>query len=178
VIQANPGTTNYRLLDQILSDGGSAYTATERGIEDRVDATAKDAFEAAVRPMDQASTELSEAWSKAYGRDSDAADGWDHSIKAVEAALRPIVCPNNTKATLSNVIGELRSQPWKLKMRGRARDHSIEPLIKMLELMWPDPNRHGAATPEPPATLDEARAVVHAAVTVVQWGRDGQIVRK
>jgi hypothetical protein len=27
----------------------------------------------------------------------------------------PIVCPNNTTATLGNVIGDLRDQGWKLK---------------------------------------------------------------
>ena len=108
----------------------------------------------------------------------DPSDAWDHAIKAVEAALRPIVCPNNTKATLSHVVGKLRNQSWKLNVRGRARDHSVEPLVQDLELMWPDPNRHGAATPEPPATLEEARAVVHIAVTIVQWAREGQIVRK
>jgi hypothetical protein len=135
------------------------------------------------REPDQASKELSEAWSRAYGRDPDASDAWDHSIKAVEAALRPIVCPNNKAATLSNVIGELRkpsnpNKPWKLNVPGRARDNSVVPLINMLELMWPEPNRHGSPTPEPPATLDAARAVVQLAVTMVQWARDGQIVRR
>src|SRR5687767_2534999 len=120
--------TSYRALDQILRDGSSAYTATERGIEERVDPTAKVAFEVAIRPGDEAARQLSEAWSKAYGRDPDASDAWDHSIRAVEAALRPIVCPNNKAATLSNVIGELRKpsnplQPWKLNVPGRPRDN-------------------------------------------------------
>ena len=101
------------------------------------------------------------------------------SIKAAEAALRPIVCPNNTKATLSNVIGELRSQSWELRVRGRARDYTIEPLIKLLEVMWPDPNRHGAATPSRRRPWRKhALLFVHAAVTVVQCGRDGAVVRR
>jgi hypothetical protein len=166
------------VLDQVLSDGGSAYAATERGIEDRVDATAKMAFDAAIQPRDEASAQLSEAWGKGYGRDPDASDAWDHSIRAVEAVLRSIVCPNNKAATLSNVIGELRAGSWKLNVPGRARDNSVVPLINMLELMWPEPNRHGSPTPEPPATLEAARAVVQLAVAIVQWGRDGQIVRK
>jgi hypothetical protein len=165
-------------LDVILSDGGSAYTATERRIEARVDPTAQEAFEAAIRSRDHTSNELAEAWSKAYGRDPDAADAWDHAIKAVEAVLRPIVCPNNTKATLSNVIGDIRAQPWKLKLRGRSRHYSVRPLLEMLELMWRDPNRHGSGSPERPATIEEARGVVQLAVTVVQWGREGLIVRR
>lgn len=136
------------------------------------------AFDVAIRPGDEAARQLSEAWSNAYGREPDASDAWDHSIRAVEAALRPSVCPNNKAATLSNVIGELRTQPWKLNVPGRARDNSVVPLINMLELMWPEPNRHGSPTPEPPATLEAARAVVQLAVAIVQWARDGDVVRR
>jgi hypothetical protein len=170
--------TDYETVDALLSDAGSAYSATERGIEDRVDPTAQAAFKAAIHPRDQASEDLSEAWSKAYGRNPDPADAWDHSIKAVEATLRPVVCPNNTRATLSNVIGELKTGKWKLGVRGRDRRYSANRLVETLELIWPDPNRHGSDAPEPPATLEEARAVVQLAVAIVQWGRDGQIVRK
>jgi len=93
--------------------------------------------------------------------------------------LRPIVCPNHTKATLGNVLGDLRSQShlWKLVLRGNARDYSVEPLVKMLDLIWTEPNRHGGA-PEPAATLEEAQMVVNLAVAIVQWGRDGRIVRR
>jgi hypothetical protein len=92
-----------------------------------------------------------------------------------------VVCPNHQGATLSNVIGELRAHNatvWKLNVRGRNRDNNVLPLVAMLELMWPDPNRHGAPTPEPGAKLEEARAVVQLAVMIVQWARDGQIVRR
>jgi hypothetical protein len=37
------------------------------------------------------------------------------------------------------------------------RNHTVEALMKLLELRWPDPNRHGAATPEPRASLKSAR---------------------
>jgi len=167
-------------VERHLAYGRSVWQATESGLVRRVDAIAQAAFDRVTETGDDASENLREAWDKAYSRDSDASDAWDHAIKAVEAVLRPIVCPNHKGATLGNVIGDLRSQGhlWKLLLRGRARDHSVQPLVDMLELMWPDPNRHGSPTPEPPATLEEARAVVNLAVTIVQWGRDGQIVRK
>jgi hypothetical protein len=51
-------------------------------------------------------------------------------------------------------------------------------LLAMLELMWPTPDRHGDLHVRHTPSIKEARAVVQLAVTIVQWGRDGQIVRK
>jgi hypothetical protein len=79
------------------------------------------------------------------------------------------------KPTLGKVLGQLRSQPhlWKLGVAGPNDDHSIEPLTGMLGLLWPNPDRHGNPAKRRTPTLEEARAVVHLAVTIVQWGRDG-----
>ena len=88
--------------------------------------------------------------------------------------------PKKNKPNLGDVIGQLRGQPhlWKLGIRGQNRDNSVEPLVGMLTLLWPDPNRHGSPTPEPPASVEEARALVNLAVTIVQWARDGQIAKR
>jgi hypothetical protein len=83
----------------------------------------------------------------AYGRDPNPSDAWDHAIKAVEAVLTDVVTPNKAKATLGDVLGQLRAQGhlWKLMVRGQKRDHSVEPLVHMLTLIWPEPPRFSYA---------------------------------
>lgn len=163
-------------LEAILDEGRSAWTVSRDGRELllRVDAAATAAFEQAVTPEDVASAELQQAWSRAYGRDADASDAWDHSIKAVEAVLAPIVVPAQDKPQIGHVLGQLRSQGnrWRLVVPGPDQDHAVGPLVTMLQTIWPNPDRHAAGNPRVP-NLDEARAVVHLAVTIVQWGRSG-----
>jgi hypothetical protein len=88
-------------------------------------------------------------------------------------------CGDDQLAVRSSVILVTQSHRWKFVIRGQTKDHSIDPLLHMLRLMWPNPDGHRSPTPEPPATLEEAQAVVQLAVTIVQWGRPtSQIVRK
>jgi hypothetical protein len=171
-------TKRWEELEILLAYGGSIWTATGKGLQRRVHATALEAFDTVVAVADNASDHLARAWTGAYGRNPHPASAWHHSIKAVEASLRRVVCPDNPTATLSQIIDELRTGLWRLEVRGRARDYAIDPLIKMLELVWPDPNRLDTTSSELPTTREEARAVVQLAVAIVQWGRDGQIVNR
>ena len=168
-------------LDELLTLGGSVWRVDPggRGLIRRVDETAVAAFEAASSPADAASAELSEAWVAAYGRNPNASDAWDHSIKAVEAVLIPIVTPNNSKATLGDVVGILNSQGsrWQLDLHGHDDSQSVGPLVAMLRLMWPNPDRHGSGTSRTPS-LPEAQEVVHLAITLVQWARGNALVRR
>jgi hypothetical protein len=169
-------TKRWDELEILLAYGGSLWAATGTGLQRRVDATAMEAFDAVTIAPSGPSDHLLRAWTGAYGRIPHPASAWHHSIKAVEASLRSVVCPNKPTATLPNIIDELNSGQWQLKIRGQARDYAINPLMHMLELLWPDPNRHDSSTAEPPATREEACAVVQLAVAIVQWARDGQIV--
>jgi hypothetical protein len=50
------------------------------------------------------------------------------------------------------------------------------PLVSM-RLMWPNPDRHGGRGSRQPS-LAEAPAVVHLAMTIVQWARAGVISKR
>jgi hypothetical protein len=168
-------------LDEILTLGGSVWQVGGDGrhLVRRVDATAQAAFRRAVSPKDAASAELHEAWTAAYGRNPDASDAWDHSIKAVEAVLIPVVTPRKDKATLGDVVGSLNSQGslWQLVVHGHDHSQSVMPLVTMLRLMWPNPDRHASGNSRKPS-LNEAQAVVNLAVAVVQWARVGALSKR
>lgn len=179
VLQIEVTVEDVDRLERLLAYGGSAWTATLKGLQRRVDMTAQVAFDLAAQPADVASGELKEAWSKAYGRAPDPSDAWDHAIKAVEAILIPVVVPNQAKPTLGHVVSHLATQGrlWKLLLPGADDRYSVEPLVGMLRLLWPNPDRHGSPEHRRAPTLEEAQAVVHLAVTILQWGRKGHIVK-
>jgi hypothetical protein len=170
----------YHQVESILVLGDSAWTATPDGLIRRIDPTAQAAFDQASEPESSASDELKEAWIKANGREPDYSDAWDHAIKAVEAVLIDTVIPKQNKPTLSHVVRHLETPGhlWNLLLPGPNDDFGVEPLVRMLQLLWPNPDRHGNPQKRPQPTLEEARAVVQLGVTIVQWGRDGHIVKK
>ncbi|MEU1512968.1 hypothetical protein ABZ490_12520 [Streptomyces sp. NPDC005811] len=178
LLSTSGGKSRCNSLEHALSLGGSAWMATKgEGLRRRVDAVAQESFDVAVTPADLASEELKQAWDRAFSRDSDASDAWDHAIKAVEAVLIPIVVPKQDKAQLGHVVGSLKSQGqrWRFVLPGMKMDHSIDPVLGVLESLWPNPDRHANSGQRKPS-LEEAQAAVHLAVTVVQWARANAIV--
>jgi hypothetical protein len=103
-------------------------------------------------PANAASLKIAAAWAAAYGRNPDPSDGWDHAIKAVEELLIPIVMPNQLKANLGGVAGELKANPSKWSFGLPANDvrGNGETLEGMIRHVWPDPDRHGGATKRSP----------------------------
>jgi len=89
------------------------------------------------------------------------------------------VTPAKAKATLGDVVGTLNSQDhlWRLALHGHDGSQSVAPLVSMLRLMWPNPDRHGGQGSRQPS-LVEAQAVVHLAVTIVQWARSDVLSKR
>jgi hypothetical protein len=132
---------------------------------------------AATAIQDNASGHLAAAWAKAYDRHPDASHAWDNAIKAVEATLRKSISPDNKRATLGTLIRDLRDGAHKFQLVLTNEQGGVRTLLAMLQLMWPNPDRHEGPNSRTP-TIEEARAVVQLAVTIVQWARDDQIVRR
>lgn len=165
-------------LRGLLEMSGSAYTVSDddKHLVDVVSEEAEEIKTKATSQADEASEELSTAWIAAYGRSPDPSDAWDHAIKAVEAVLRPIVEPKNSKATLGSMIAVLTNgaSNWRCVFPGKDDDGSVDNFVAMLRLIWPNTDRHGGGGRTP--TLEEARAVVTLAATIVQWHREGTLL--
>ena len=170
-------------LERLLDLGGSVWTigpdrqSLVRVVSDESQAT----FEKATSVADDITVEIKEAWANAFGRNGDPSDAWDHAIKAVEDALIPEMMSQNTGARMGHVRGELAGQnagQWEMVLPGRDQSHDVAPLVAMLDLIWPNHDRHGGNLPKRTPSPQEARAVVTLAATIVQWRRESWVVRK
>jgi hypothetical protein len=157
------------------------------GLDRRVDQTAtaaaaRAAEDAASNPATgSAASQIRLAWNKLYDLQPDAPAAYRAAIKAIESAGHAIIEPNNANATLGTMLGQLRSNPGRyvLAIPGPDKSGSVEPLIKMMELIWTgQTSRHGAQTVERPETQAEADMAVHVAVALVHCFATGAVQRK
>jgi hypothetical protein len=161
-------------LERLLVLGGSLWRVANDGqsLERRVEQAATDA--AAMIAVQETSVgfHLSAAWHNCYGRNPNSSRAYSESIKAVEAAVIPIVSPSNSRATLGTVIRELEVNQahWQLAIVGPDGSGSIDPVLAMLKLLWQgQSDRHGGVSPTVPPSQEAAEMAVHLAVTLVQW---------
>ena len=165
-------------LEERLSEGGSAWRATPRGLERRVDETLRAVGESTFGTEARSAQHLRDAWHKASSRNPDASGAYRDGVRAVEAAYARIVSPRNERATLGTIIRDIRSDPSKFGVRLRARDSAANVcrLLAMLELLWQSEfDRHGTAgTSVPPnVSIEEARDAIALATTLVHLAQEG-----
>ncbi|MFF2721341.1 hypothetical protein [Streptomyces sp. NPDC058011] len=174
-------------LVEILDEAGSAYRVNEAadGLEERVTPAVRDAVrqtmaDARAQPSaGSAADHLAAAWQAAYGRGPDPVRAYGEAIKAVECAAHAIIQPNNAKATLGTMLGEIKNARHKFTgaIPSPAGD-PIAPAEAMMRALWEgQTSRHGAQTATVPETLEAARAGVHLAAALVQWFVSGAVVR-
>ncbi|MFW3464433.1 hypothetical protein ACN24K_30675 [Streptomyces microflavus] len=176
-----------RQLGEILDQAGSAYRVNEAadGLEERVAPAVREAVRqttadaAAQSSAGSAADHLAAAWQAAYGRSPDPVRAYSEAIKAVECAAHSVVQPNNAKATLGSMLGEIKNARHKFTAAivVPAGD-PIAPAESMMRALWEgQTSRHGAQTATVPETLEAARAGVHLAAALVQWFVSGAVVR-
>jgi|GEM_PF-1131691 hypothetical protein len=171
-------------LEMILSRAGHELRVSPEGdcLVERIDPVNWNSYGEVVRPADKASRLMQDAWALAFGRDPNPLEAWSDAIKSIETLLKPIVSPDDSKATIGKMIAALRDKPekWVCSLPDRkygTKDNKItkrgiEILIDTLNVIGYQPNRHGNETTD---AVDDItiRSILFLSVTVLGWLRDG-----
>ena len=109
---------------------------------------------------------IAEALRCATEIDGDPSKAYREAVRAVEAAAKPVVTPNDSLAHLGKIIGELTARPadWEVTLRA----DTVADLTRRAEILWRSQHdRHGSDVPTDPMTQPEALAAVHLAIELV-----------
>jgi hypothetical protein len=166
-------------LETILHLGGSYWRVRGDHLEARVDDNVREAVERARNETEttSASTHLGNAWLACYGRNPNPGHGYGEAIKAVEAAAAPVVTPNDLKAQLGKMRGELEANNhlWRFSIA----PGDIKAVIDaMTTLEKGQTDRHAGNLQTKPVTPDAAQAAVLLAATLVHWFATGAVKRR
>lgn len=181
------GCGDAEILEEILHRAGHELRVSPEGdrLVERIDPVNWNSYEEAVRPKDSASRLMQDAWALAFGCDPNLLEAWNNAIKSIETLLKPVVLPDDEKATIGKMTKALRDKPEKWTCYLPDREYSfegkkmvktgVEVFIDTLSLIGYQPNRHGGGIVE---EVDEtaARGVLFLAATVLGWLREGVLV--
>lgn len=165
-------------LDKLLTRGGSYLQVSFEGqhLVRRVDEAAQQAYQKSVEDSPNAAAKhLRNAWDAAFRRAPDPDISYSESVKAVEAVLNPLVVPKDPGPTLGKTLGILKQQcqsgKWKLVLGDvQNHDENIERFVGMVDLLWKNhEHRHAGGPRARSQTQEEAEAVLHLVVLIVQW---------
>jgi hypothetical protein len=181
-------------LEELLLEAGSAWTVvpfdpeSPHGLSFKLERRVSEPVATAVRETMNASgragQHLAKAWGLVYGRNPDPDGAYLEAVKAVEAAMVPVISPNNTKATLGTMLGDMKGNADKFVVEMLPIDNTVdsfEVVRSSCQMLWKaQPDRHG--TPEARAhshvSQKAAEGAVQLAVTLVQWFVSGVVRRK
>jgi hypothetical protein len=174
-------------LDAVLREAASVWTIglDETGapeLQRRTDETVTRLVQSAAAANSRPSRHLAAAWSALYGTHPDPSTAYREAVKAVEAAAHLIVIPDNSAATLGQMIGALRDAPQKWQVTLKP-DGGLDPVglaVGMMQLLWKSQlDRHGSGHVDAPFAMnqDEAEAALHVAASLVHLFDSGTIRR-
>ncbi|NVJ09625.1 hypothetical protein HUW63_30930 [Myxococcus sp. AM001] len=179
-------------LERLLKEAGSAWTVAESGemwngatfqLQRRVSEPVAEAAKRVIDSAGRAGEHLRNAWSLVYGRSPDANAAYLEAVKAAEAAMVPVVSPNNAQATLGTMLGDMKAAPGKFSVELVSLDSSSVPfdvVLGMSRILWKSqPSRHGTPEERPHSnvTIKAAEGAIHLAVALVQWFAGGVVTR-
>ena len=170
-------------LSQTLTLGGSEWEVAElpddgRHLAKRVIGPVRETIDELRSDSERAHHYLSIAWQKLVGRNPDPSAAYREAIRAVEAAAKPVITPDDPGATLGKIIRAIRDKPEKWTV---VLDKSSPGQIAdMADLIWKGQlDRHGTDNPDAPlnVTQEEADAAVYIAISLARLFASGGVRR-
>jgi hypothetical protein len=164
-------------LAGILRMGGSVWEVIPKGDTFRLSRRAvgpvREAIEA-VPAATRAHQHLVTAWNKLSGRNPDASGAYREAVRAVEAAAKPVVLPDDGQATLGKMIAAMKDKPakWSVTIG------SVDLARQMMEAVWTSQlDRHGTDDESVPLTvsLDEADAAFATCLSLARLFAGGHV---
>ena len=148
-------------LRKILDRSGSAWTVgtdDDEGLwclKRRVDATVLAAANEETEQRSNAAEYLRRAWHHVYSRNPNPSTAYHDAVRAVEAAARPVVTPNDDRATLGKMIPALKDKPGKWE----TVIGDVDTVRKMMATIWKSQSdRHGTDDTTRPLNVSTARS--------------------
>ncbi len=167
-------------LGLLLNQGGSAWEVitldymshqlTRRAVGPVVEVLEQTATEAT-----RAHSHLSNAWSKLMGRRPDPSGAYREAVRAVEAVAKPVILPNNDRATLGQMIAAMREKPekWTVTIG------TVDNVRAQMQTVWTGQlDRHGTDDETVPLNVSpaEADAAFSACLNIVRLFVGGHVV--
>jgi hypothetical protein len=170
-----------RQAESLLRLGGSAWevTANARGsyaLSRRAVGPVRESLET-VRPATRAHQHLVRAWNHLTGRNPDHSASYREAVRAVEAAAKPIILPENDRATLGQMIAAIRDkgEKWTVTLG------SPDDIRRLMEIVWTAQlDRHGTDDEAVPLTVsaEQADAAFSLCLNLSRLFAGGHVVRK
>ena len=174
------GKGSAETLERLLATAGHVLRVSPDGdgLVQRLDPSAWALYQHATRPQDAASDHMHEAWTLTFGQHPKRGE----AVKAVECLLKPVVSPNDSKATLGKMTAAIRNghDKWTcalpsrdLKVNGHQTvKPGLEVLTDCLATIGYQPGRHGG---DDTGQVEQvtAESMVLLATTVLGWLRNG-----
>lgn len=143
---------------------------------ERVDPSTVASMESQVRSQTPAAEHLRDAWEAIQTREPDPSKAQIEAIKACEAALAPVVIPDDQLPTLGKIIAAIRAKPerWTTPL-SHGKENPVLVFCSICEWNWTGQvGRHADgvdATPRP--DLETAKSIVNSALCIVATVGDG-----
>lgn len=173
-------------LETLLKEAGSKWQIGVRragvmGLVQRVPEGVEAAVNETIGASGHAGARLADAWAAAYGISPQPSQAYSLAIKAVEDAAVPVICPNDSLATLGKIISQMRNAgDWNLPLT-REDEHATtsSTLVAVMKMLWAgQADRHGGNhEPALEITQEAAEVAVMTAATLVQWFSSGAVAR-